>query len=248
MRWLASLPLLLALVSFAHGQDGPRDAATAQDAALALQLYLDAVAKSGGRPDYTKPPASDLFRHVFDMQELAALPPAEASDLNWLLAWGGAVDQTYKQIILFGLKPDQNLDQAALRRNMVEYEDQYAAAMDFMMRFQARLATTTIRILDGLPQEQRTAGRAAGLQQARVGAAQTIVGALMALARGLKPANGRQVSGALRDTRDIWAQYIMPNDRADIIGMLARIPKTVEDREVQKNLAGFSAALVAAQQ
>jgi hypothetical protein len=248
VRWLASLLLLIAFASSALGQDGPRDAATARDAALALQLYLAAVAKSGGRPDYTKPPASDLFRHVFDMKELTALPPVEASDLNWLLAWGGAVDQSYKQIILFGLKPDQDLDQAALRRNMVEYEDQCAAAMDFMLRFQARLATITILILDGLPQEQRTAGRAAGLQQARVGAAQSIVGALMALARGMKPANGRQVSVALRDTRDIWAQYIMPNDRADIIGMLSRILKTVEDQEVQKNLAGFSAALVAAQQ
>jgi hypothetical protein len=248
VRRFTSLPLLFALVSFAHGQDGPHDAATAQDAALALQLYLDAVAKSGGRPDYAKPPASDLFRHVFDMKELAALPPAEASDLNWLLAWGGAVDQSYKQIILFGLNPDQGLDPAVLRRNMVQYEDQYAAAMNFMVRFQARLATTTIRILDALPQEQRTAGRAAGLQQARTGATQTMVGALSAIARGLKPANGRLVSGALRDTRGIWAQYIMPNDRADLIGMLGRIAKTVTDHEVQKNLASFSAALVAAQQ
>jgi hypothetical protein len=248
VRVLTSLLLLLALVSFAHGQDGPRDAATAQDAALALQLYLDAVAQSGGRPDYTKPPASDLFRHVFDVEEFTALPPAEASDLNWQLEWGIAVDQSYKQIILFGLKPDQGLDQAALRRNMAEYEDQYAAAMNFMVRFQARLATTTILILDGLPQEQRTWGRAAGLQQARIGATQTIVGALSSIARGLRPANGRLVSGALRDTRDIWAQYVMPNDRADLIGMLARIPKTVEDQEVQRNLAGFSAALVGAQQ
>jgi hypothetical protein len=248
VRRLTSLPLLFALVSFAHGQDGPRDAATAQDAALALQLYLDAVAQSGGRPDYTKPPAADLFRHVFDLKELTALPPTAASDLNWLLEWGGAVDRSYKQIMLFGLKPDQNLDPAALRRNMAEYEDQYAAAMNFMLRFQARLATTTIRILDELPQEQRTAGRAAGLQQARVGATQTIVGALMAIARGLKPANGRVVSVALRDTRDIWAQYIMPNDRTELIGMLGRIAKTVTDQEVQKNLAGFSAALVAAQQ
>jgi hypothetical protein len=248
VRLLAALPALLALASFAYAQDGPRDAATAQDAAQALGLYLDTVAKSGGRPDYTKPPASDLFGHVFDLDALAALPPAEASDLNWLLAWGGAVDRSYKDIILFGLHPEQGLDPAALRRNMAQYEDQYAAAMNFMLRIQTRLATTTIRILDALPQDQRTAGRATGLQQARTGATQTIVGALSAIAHGLKPANGRLVSGALRDTAGIWAQYVMPNDRADLIGMLGRMPKTVTDPEVQKDLDGFAAALVAAQQ
>lgn len=246
-RLLAALFLFLAPTAFAHAQDGPRDAATARDAAQALQLYLAGVAKSGARPDYTRPPAAALFRRVFDLNALATLPPPAADDFGWLLAWGGAVDQSYKAVMLFGLPADQNLDQAAIRRNLADYEDQYAAALDFMVRFQARVAATTVAILHALPVAERTAPRAAGLQQARVGATQTIHGALTAVARIAKPANARLVSAALRDTRALWATYIMPDDRAAIIAMAAQMPKTVTDRAVRKNLAAFADALAAAQ-
>jgi len=73
--FIRSLLLLLALVSAARGQDGPHDAATAQNAAQAFGLYLDRVLKSGKQPDFTKPPASDLFRHIFDVAAFKALPP-----------------------------------------------------------------------------------------------------------------------------------------------------------------------------
>ena len=246
-RLLAALLLLAALNASALAQDGPRDAATAQDAAQALQLYLQRTAQSRSRPDYTKPPAADLFGHVFDQSALNALSPPQADDLPWLLAWGVAVDQSYKGILLFGLPLDQNLDPAAIRRNMADYEDQYAAALDFMVRFQARLAETTILILDALPPNERTAPRAAGLQQTRVGATQTIHGALTAIARIEKPANARLVSGALRDTRALWAKYLIPGDRTNLIDLLARMPKATMDQAVKSNLAAFAAALTAAQ-
>ena len=54
MPFLRSLLLLLALVSPAFSQDGPHDAATAQDAGQAFGIYLDGVLKSGGEPDFTK--------------------------------------------------------------------------------------------------------------------------------------------------------------------------------------------------
>jgi hypothetical protein len=241
------LPLLLSsiLVSPARSQDGQHDAAAAQDAAQALGLYLDGVTRSGGQPDYTKPPAAPLFDHVFDLKALAALPPAQADDMGWLLAWGTAVDQTYKRILLFGLKPDQAADRLLLQRNITQYEDQCAAAMDFMIRFEARQAATLSRFLDQLPQEERTPGRAAGLQQARLGATQLIVGAIVSVSQGMKPANARLVSGALRDTRDTWALYIPPSDRGGIIGMVGQIPQTT-DGEVRKNLTAFADALTAA--
>ena len=43
MPFLRSLLLLLALVAPAFSQDGPRDAATAQDAGQAFGIYLDGV-------------------------------------------------------------------------------------------------------------------------------------------------------------------------------------------------------------
>jgi hypothetical protein len=73
-RLLAALLLLAALNASAFAQYGARDA-TAQDATQALQLYLERTVKLGTRPDYTKPPAADLFRHVFELGELRALPP-----------------------------------------------------------------------------------------------------------------------------------------------------------------------------
>ena len=248
MRFLGSLLLLAALASPAPSQDGPRDAATAQNAAQAFGIYLDGVLKSGGQPDFTKPPAADLFRHIFDVAALKALPPAKADDIPWLLQWGAAVDQSYRRIILYGLQPGQPVDQLVMRRNMSEYQDQCAMAMSFLIRFEARQATTLTLFLDQLPAEQRTPARAAGLQQARSGAAQSITGAITAMTEGMKPGNARLIAGTLRDTRDIWAGYIMPDDRARIAKLIAETPATVKDREAQKNLAAFAGALAAAKE
>src|SRR5713101_9036926 len=94
MPFLRSLLILLAFLSPALGQDGPRYAASARDAAQALQLHLDEVLKSGGRPDYTTLPVSHLFRRVFDLEALAALPPPKPSDMAWMLDWGDAANRT----------------------------------------------------------------------------------------------------------------------------------------------------------
>jgi hypothetical protein len=248
VRFLGSLLLLATLAAPAHSQDGPRDAATAQNAAQAFGIYLDGVLKSGGEPNFTKPPAADLFRHIFDVAALKALPPAKADDIRWLLQWGAAVDQSYKRIILFGLQPGQPVDQLVMRRNMSEYQDQCATAMSFLIRFEARQATTLTLFLDQLPAEQRTPARAAGLQQARSGAAQTITGAITAMTEGMKPNNARLIAGALRDTRDIWAGYIMPDDRTRIAKLIADTPTSVKDREAQKSLAAFAGTLAAAKE
>jgi hypothetical protein len=244
--FLRSLLLLLALVSPAFSQDGPRDAATAQDAGQAFGIYLDGVLKSGGEPDFTKPPAADLFRHIFDVAALKALPPATADDLPWLMQWAAPVDQSYKRIILFGVKPGQGPDELVLRRNMAEYEDQCAMAMTFLIRFAAREATTLTLFLDRLPPQERTPVRATWLQLARGGSAQTIAGALTAMTQGMKPGNARLIAGALRDTRDIWAGFLMPDDRTRLTKLVAETPATVKDRETQKNLAAFAGALAAA--
>jgi hypothetical protein len=241
-----SLLLLLALVSAARGQDGPHDAVTAQNAGQAFGIYLDGVLKSGGEPDFTKPPAADLFRHIFDVAALKALPPAKADDISWLLQWGAPVDQSFKRIILFGLQPGQPIDQLVMRRNMSEYQDQCAAALGFLIRFDARQATTLTMFLDQLPAEQRTPARAAGLQQARSGSAQTITGAITAMTEGMKPDNARLIAGALRDTRDVWAAFLMPDDRTRFTKLVAETPATVKDRVAQKNLAAFASALAAA--
>ena len=129
---------------------------------------------------------------------------------------------------------------------MADYEDQCAMAMDFLIRFSARQATALTLFLQELPQDQRTPTRAAGLQQARMGAAQTIVGAITAIAQDMKSGNARLITASLRDTRGTWATYVMPDDRTKIVNIIGQMPATVKDSEVRKNLAALAGALAAA--
>jgi hypothetical protein len=81
------LLVLLALASPALAQDGARDAAAAREAAQAFRVYVEGVTKMGGRPDLTRPEVAALLGRVFDLGALNALPPAQASDIPWLLDW-----------------------------------------------------------------------------------------------------------------------------------------------------------------
>ena len=246
MLFLRSLLLLVTLFSPALGQDGSQIATSAKDAAQALQLYLDGVSKSGGRPDYTTPPASDLFRRVFDFEQLTALPPPKASDMPWVIDWIDAAKETYKRIIFFGTKYGPDMDQAAVVRNLAEYQDQYASAVNFLIRIGAREGSTSFLFMDQLTPEQRTPIREAGLQKARGGAALLITSAIGCVAQGMRPANARLITAALRDTRDALATFILPNDRTQIIGLLTKAANIVKDDEVQTNLTVFAGALATA--
>jgi hypothetical protein len=97
-----------------------------------------------------------------------------------------------------------------------------------------------------LPPEQRTPVREAGLQRMRKGAAEMIDGAVIWVAQGMKPENARTLTAALRDTKDVWATYILPDDRSQALTMIAQLQKRVIDDEVQKNFAAVAAALNAA--
>jgi hypothetical protein len=244
---LRSLLILFALISAALAEDGPSIAAEAKDAANRLQDYLDGVAKAGGRPDFSQPPASELFGRVFDLKKLAALPPPTPQDVPWLMNWSAAASQSFKSIMYFGITPPAGTnDQAAMERNMSDFEDQEAVVADFMIRFTARQALTIYLFMEQLPPEQRTPMREEGFNTTRVGAGKVLYGALITIATGMKPANERRISAAMNDTRDIWVSTIFPKDRPQILTQLAHGQKALKDREAQKNLAAFRAALVAA--
>src|ERR1700683_1118477 len=141
---LNGLLLALALASPAFAQIPPADgasiAADAEDAATQLQAYLDGVLKGGGRPDLSKPPASDLLGHGFNLKQLEALPPVQGDDLPGLMDWVPAANGVFKSIVAFGIAPPVNplTDEAALQRNFIAYEDPLAAASNFMLRSFAR--------------------------------------------------------------------------------------------------------------
>jgi hypothetical protein len=88
--------------------------------------------------------------------------------------------------------------------------------------------------------------REAGLLKARGGADELIIGGLVSVAQGMKPANARRMTDALRDTQEVWMKFILPDDRTKIIGHSTEILKTVKDDEVRKNLTTFANTLAAA--
>ncbi len=240
------LLILLALASPALAQDSARDTAAAREAAQAFRVYVEGVTKKGGRPDLTRPEVAAQLGRVFDLDALNALPPAQASDLDWLIDWIGAANATVKLFTRYGSKPGPQPDLAALERNMAEYEDQYAAAMNFMIRAQAREAVSIKLFWADLAPEQRTRVREDGLAGARNSTAEFILSAACsAIMGGGKPDNARLVAAAIRDTRETWASYFLPQHRAHILEQLAEYTKRVPDETARGDLTAFAAALQA---
>ena len=134
----------------------------------------------------------------------------------------------------------------AIERNMTEYEDQIAAALNFLIRGQAREAVSTNLFWEGLAPEQRTRVREQGFAGARNSNAEFILSAVCsAITSGGKPANARLVAAAIRDTREIWASYFLPQQRAHLLEQLAEYTKRVPDETARTDLTTFAAALEA---
>ena len=241
------LLVLLALASPAFAEDGLIDAAAARDAAQAFRVYVDGVAKKGERPDLTRPEVAALLHRIFNLDALNALPPAQGSDLPWLLDWMEAANAANKLITRYGSKPGPQPDLAAIERNIAEYEDQFAAALNFLIRGQAREAVSSKLFWEGLAPEQRTRVREQGFAGARNSNAEFILSAICSgLTSGGKPANARLVAAAIRDTREIWAGYFLPQQRAYLLEQLTEYAKRVPDETARADLAAFTAELQAA--
>ena len=238
------LLVLLAFSSPVFAQDGIHELSAARDAAKAFKVYVDGVAKKGQRPDLTRPDVAAMLGHVYDLDALAVLPPPEASDMNWLPDWIDAANQTHKLFIFYGAKPGSEPDLVALARNMTEYGDQYATAISFMIRGMAREAVAIPLFWNDLPPEHRTRIREEGIAGVRKNSALYILSTVCAAIEGAsKPANARMVAAALRDTRDVWASFLLPQDRARVIAELADLPKWAPDELARADLASFTAAL-----
>jgi hypothetical protein len=240
------LMVLLALASPAFAQDGARDAAAAKEAAQAFRVYVEGVTKTDGRPDLTRPEVAALLDRVFDLDALNALPPAQANDIIWLLDWMDAANAVNKLFTRYGSKPGPQPDLAAIQRNMTEYEDQYAAAVSFLIRGFAREAVSTKLFMAGLAPEQRTRLREEGLARLRSSAAEFILDAICSVIQsGGRAANARLVAAAIRDTREVWAGNFLPQDRTRVIELLADLSRPVPDETARIDLAAFTAALQA---
>jgi hypothetical protein len=97
-----------------------------------------------------------------------------------------------------------------------------------------------------LPPDQRTRVREEGFTRARGGGAEVIIGAIgSVIMSATKPANARLVAAAIRDSREIWASFFLPQDRARMVELLGRVLARVPDETARTDLAAFTAALQA---
>jgi hypothetical protein len=176
------------------------------------------------------------------------LPPAQGGDLLWLIDWATVANGVCKSILFFGIAPPVNpvTDAAALQRNFTDYEDEEAAASNFMLRIVPREIQAAFAFLDELAPAQRTPVRMEGFHKMRVAEAEMILNYLGCIVPGMKPANARLVSAAIRDTGAIWASAILPGDRPTILATLAKAQAAVTDEETSSNLSSFGTLLTQA--
>jgi hypothetical protein len=241
------LLILLALATPALAQDGARHAAAAKEAAQAFRVYVDGVAKQGERPDLARPEVASMLGRIFDLDALNALPPPQAGDIEWLLDWIDAANFASKLFTRYGSKPGSQPDLDALQRNFTQYEDQYAAATNFMIRGQAREAVVMKLFWASLAPEKRTRIREEGFLKARKGMSEYVLAAICSTVEGAaKPANARLVAAAIGDTREVWAESFLPEDRVRVIELLTDLPRLVPDETARTDVAAFRAALKAA--
>jgi len=198
----------------ASAADGVQAATAAKQSAANLMAYLHDLEKSKGQPDYSRPPASEHLKRIFDADTLAALPPAAADDFGWLLEWVVSVDQTYTAMIMFGAKDPT--DQTA-GRNTIDYQDHTLPALAFRLRLYARVARTAPL----LPPDERKQERET-IEQVNRGLVQLATAMSGFIRIRLKLENVRLTAAALRDTVTVWAPLATPKERAELLARLEK--------------------------
>ena len=247
VRTVAALGLFLAAsLGPAAAQDGAQLAAAAKESAQGLSVYLQDKMMTHGRPDYTKPPASQYLRHILDTDAFAALPPPKATDIQWLLDWYASINQSYKMMLLFGATSDKGMKDAIVL-NVTESEDAIMTATAFEVRFGARMLTTMPLFMASLPPEdaKKTEIRKAGVKRAERGLVETVQGASTTLSGAMRPNNALALAAALRDTAPVWAPLTTADERRILLTLFKRASDANVNPGVVSALTAASATVSA---
>ena len=110
----------------------------------------------------------------------------------------------------------------------------------------AREIQAAFAFVDQLAPAQRTRVRMEGFNKMRGADAEMILSYVGCIVPGIKPANARLVSAAIRDTGAVLATAILPGDRPAILAALAKGEAAVTDEETRSNLSSFGALLTEA--
>ena len=241
---------LMLLVAPAVASEGRQAATAAAEAARALQQQALQTAASGGRIDMTAAPASENLRRILDAQSFDELPDISAADMAWLIDWLIAVRTTNYTLLYFGADPKQptRLDQAALARNVNQYEDELARVMAFSQKLFPRVLATAQEFMETLPEKERNSKvRLDGLTQMMTGYMESVEGALgFVAADDTKAANVRLIAAALRDSAPIWIELATPDLRKRFAGIVTAARGKTRDKDTSKYLRAIDAALASA--
>ncbi len=244
---VALLTLVILSVSTpASAQDGPRLSLAAVQASKEFKAYLDKAAAEKTQLDLAAPPGSTLFATIFDTKAVEALPAATGADLPWLSEWLGVAASSYVGIINLGSDPKGEPLQKAVQENVARYEDQLSVAMDFLLRLMPRMAIAADAFMQALSEKERNLPvRQQGMAQVRSGYMQTVSGAVTFIGGGPKVDNARLLAKALQDTVDVWGKLANPEERNQLLSLLAQARAGAKDPTVDDQLIAVSAALAA---
>jgi hypothetical protein len=250
MRKIVAAVAVLAFIIFtpqaARAQEGQRLALAAVQASKEFKAQVDKAAGAKTSVDLTAPPFAQLFATIFDVKALRTLPPPKGPDLPWLSEWLGVAASSYIALINFGTDPKSESYQQAVQANVDRHESELSAAMDFMLRLMPRLASSATSFMQALsPAEREQPARKQGFAQVRGGYMQTVSGAITFISGPPKPANARLVSLALRDTVQEWSRLATPEERTDLLNLLAQARLGVKDAAAEDHLVAVSTAVAA---
>lgn len=241
---------LMLLAAPAAASDGRHVATAAAEAARALQQQAIQIAAAGKRLDMTTALASDNFSRIFDTKRLDELPPISAGDMAWMVDWLVAVRTANLTLLYFGADPKQpmRIDQAALARNVNQYEDEIARMMVFSQKLFPRLLATAQAFMEALPEKERNSKvRLDGFAKMMSGYLESVEGALgFAAADGTKTANARAIAEALRESAPIWIEIATPDVRKRFAGFVTAARGKTADAETATHLRAIEDVLKAA--
>jgi len=209
--------------------DGAQAAAVAKESAKAFKDYVRDLARSGGRPDYSKEPVAQYLRRIFDSETLAALPPPRGGDMDWLSEWHESADIGIWVLARFGQEKGRDISQT-IERNAYEYENEIATAVAFILHLRARVVRTAEI------SENRKAVQFFGH-----GVVEAVSFALEIMLDRRKPQDARLIMAAVHDTVSAWAPYTSATKRKRILGQLEEI--RVANVDVGVNVAAISEAI-----
>jgi hypothetical protein len=235
---LATCPVVL-------GADGAQAAAAAKESAKALSDYAAGLARSGRRPDYSKPPIAEHFRHIFDFETLAALPPPQRRDIEWVADWVETAVSSYKTLAMLGVEEGSDLRRVrqVVARNWAEFENENIAAHAFVLRLRARTASTAAIIVNSQPVAQRAELRKTALEPIGQPLVRTAFAAIDMMSARLKPQNARLMMAAIHDTVTDWAPYTSAKERNRILGHLEKARAANPGAGIDEDVTAVSAAI-----